>query len=165
MLFNSVQFLVFLPVVLLVYFIIPDKVKYIWLLICSYYFYMCWDAKYIVLLLFSTLITYCCGRLIESSENLNTRKCYMALSVFLNMMVLFFFKYFDFAFENINRVANIMHIQLNAPQFDIVLPVGISFYIFQALGYTIDVYRKELLPICTFCIFLSTISRRTDRKK
>ena len=152
MLFNSLQFLVFLPIVVAMYYIVPDRVKHLWLLACSYYFYMCWNAVYALLMLLSTLVTYCCGlglaRLkqspLEGRPLLIRRRVVLWTSLGINLGILFFFKYFDFAIDSLNAV--LMHIgfQLHRPGFDVLLPVGISFYTFQALGYTIDVYRGEI---------------------
>ena len=152
MLFNSIQFLMFLPIVLLVYFVLPNKVKYLWLLVSSYYFYMCWNAKYAVLILVSTLITYISGLLIESIKGLDieNRKAAMlknsvvAVSFISNLSILFYFKYVNFILELLSKVLAHVNIQLNVPSFDILLPVGISFYTFQALSYTMDVYRDEI---------------------
>lgn len=149
MLFNSYQFLVFFPVVVLVYFIIPRKIRYVWLLIASYYFYMSWNAKYALLLLTSTAITYISGLLLAAIQpkrhrQVVGRKIVVAASFLSNLSILFFFKYFDFAIENINAVLAAFHVELLHPQFDILLPVGISFYTFQALSYTMDVYRGEV---------------------
>lgn len=146
MLFNSFQFLVFFPVVVLVYFLIPRKLKNIWLLIASYYFYMSWNVKYVILLLFSTVVTYASGLLLayfSVKNNVRGKKITVGLSFFLNLSVLFWFKYFDFAVMNLNRIMSALHIQVLNPSFDVLLPVGISFYIFQALSYTMDVYREE----------------------
>lgn len=151
MLFNSLQFLIFFPIVVLIYFIVPEKKRYIWLLVSSYYFYMCWNAKYALLLLFSTVVTWVSGVLMEeikykecdAERKVRYKKWCVAGSFALNLSVLFFFKYFNFAFNSLNRLFNVVHIELNMPAFDIVLPVGISFYTFQALGYTMDVYRDE----------------------
>lgn len=152
MLFNSLQFLIFFPLIVLIYFVVPDKIKRVWLLAASYFFYMCWNAKYIFLLLFSTLVTYISGLVIEKTKRSNLEDLYkirckkiiMIISVILNIMILFYFKYFNFALNILTRLFRIIHIELNNPVFDIVLPVGISFYIFQALGYIIDVYRDEI---------------------
>ncbi len=150
MLFNSIDFLLFFPVVILIYFIIPNKIKYLWLLAASYYFYMCWDAKYALLILASTAITYASGLLIEkanktedSAKQKNLKKLIVVLSVISNLGILFYFKYFNFAINSVSKVFNLMHVELNMPAFDIILPVGISFYTFQALSYTIDVYRGD----------------------
>ena len=152
MLFNSLQFLIFFPLIVLIYFVVPDKIKRVWLLAASYFFYMCWNAKYIFLLLFSTLVTYISGLVIEKTKRSNLEDLYkirckkiiMIISVILNIMILFYFKYFNFALNILTCLFRIIHIELNNPVFDIVLPVGISFYIFQALGYIIDVYRGEI---------------------
>lgn len=153
MLFNSQEFLIFFPIVLFVYYIIPSKIRYIWLLFASYYFYMCWNAKYALLLLFSTVVTYLSGILIDKIKNkegitednrVKLKKLCVAGSFILNLSVLFFFKYFEFAAQNINRIFHLININLNMPAFDVLLPVGISFYTFQALSYTIDIYRDEI---------------------
>lgn len=141
MLFNSFDFLIFFPAVVLVYFLIPQKGRSLWLLVASYYFYMCWNPKYALLLLFSTAVTFLGGLAIERFW---AKKTFLTLTVVTNLTVLFVFKYFDFAVDNLNLVLNRFHIQAVVPSFDILLPVGISFYTFQALGYTIDVYRKEI---------------------
>lgn len=152
MLFNSYNFLIFFPIVVLIYYLIPHKIRYIWLLIASYYFYMCWNAKYAMILLFSTAITYTSGLLIarindkieDGKKRTRCKKIFVALSFIINLSILFLFKYFDFAVENINRVLSQLDMQVLNPSFDVVLPVGISFYIFQALSYTVDVYRKDV---------------------
>lgn len=144
MLFNSFHFLIFFPIVTLTYFIIPYKIRWMWLLITSYYFYMCWNPKYAILIATSTLITYLSGILISKSKN--KKKLWVALSFISNLGILFFFKYFDFAIENINIILNKLNITLITPSFDVLLPVGISFYTFQALSYTVDVYRGDVNP-------------------
>ncbi len=152
MLFNSLQFLIFLPIVVLVYYILPKKIRYIWLLVTSYYFYMCWNAKYAILILFSTIVTYLTGILLEKckkspmdeAKRIRYKKLCVAGSMIINLAILFFFKYFNFAFYNLQQLFAHFHIVLNQPKFDVALPVGISFYTFQALGYTIDVYRDDI---------------------
>ena len=144
MLFNSFHFLIFFPIVTLIYFLIPYRVRWIWLLITSYFFYMCWNPKYAILIATSTLITYLSGIFISNSKD--KKKLWVALSFISNLGILFFFKYFDFAIENINIILNKLHITLITPSFDVLLPVGISFYTFQALSYTVDVYRGDVKP-------------------
>ncbi len=141
MLFNSFNFLLFFPAVVLVYFLIPQKVRYLWLLGASYYFYMCWNPKYVLLLLFSTAVTFWGGLAIERFQ---AKKLFLTLTVVTNLTVLFAFKYFEFALSNLNLLLERFHIKAVEPGFSLLLPVGISFYTFQALGYTIDVYRKEI---------------------
>ena len=146
MLFNSLDFMIFFPIVVLVYFIIPRKIRYIWLLVVSYYFYMCWNAEYALLIGISTVITYLSGLLLEKYQRTWIRKLVVALSFISNIGILIFYKYFDFILENVNLVLQKMHVQLVSNPFDIILPVGISFYTFQALSYTMDVYRNEIEP-------------------
>lgn len=152
MLFNSINFFIFFPIVLIIYFVIPDKIKYLWLLVASYYFYMCWNAKYALLILASTVITYASGLLIEKIKqqeiNENKKQIYkkwvVAFSFILNLGILFYFKYINFTFDILAKIMRVVHVELDAPVFDIILPVGISFYTFQTLSYTMDVYRDEI---------------------
>lgn len=151
MLFNSVDFLIFFPLVTLIYFIIPHKIRYLWLLVCSYYFYMCWNAQYALLLFASTFITWASGLGIahaakkEADDPTRQRsKGIVAISLILNLSLLFFFKYANFTIDNLNAVFSKIGITFQVPTLDLLLPVGISFYIFQALSYTIDVYRGDV---------------------
>lgn len=152
MLFNSLHFLIFFPIVILICFSLPAKIRYLWLLAASYYFYMCWDARYVLLLFLSTLITWLSGLGIEwckergwSQEKcIRAKKFCVALSVFLNIGVLCYFKYTNFFLENLQAAAKALNISLNVPEFNIVLPIGISFFTFQALSYTLDVYREDI---------------------
>lgn len=158
MLFNSFDFLVFFPIVVLVYYIIPKKIRYIWLLAASFYFYMCWNAKYIVLLLTSIITTWGFGWLVHYVRKSWGKKLSLAGCVVLNLVILFYFKYFDFFLETLNRVLAKMNLQLADRAVDILLPVGISFYVFQALGYIIDVYRERIQPeknILRYALFVS----------
>lgn len=148
MLFNSLQYLIFLPIVCLIYFVIPKKIRYIWLLVSSYYFYMCWNAEYAILILVSTVITYLSGLLLErikkNSKSGKRSKAVVASSFVLNLGILAYFKYAGFAAGIAQSVGSAVGIDINVPSFDIILPVGISFYTFQALSYTMDVYRNEI---------------------
>ena len=152
MLFNSLEFLLFLPIVLLVTFVIPKKIRYIWLLIASYYFYMCWNASYAILILFSTLVTYLGGLGIEWCKKqeweerkiIKGKKLCVGVGFGLNIGVLCYFKYTNFLLDNIRSLFEMIHIELNIPEVDILLPVGISFFTFQALSYLMDVYRDEI---------------------
>ena len=152
MLFNSIDFLIFYPIVILIYFIIPNKIRYLWLLASSYYFYMCWNAKYALLIFASTVVTYLSGLLIEFvkkqeydiAKSKRLKNLIVAGSFTINLGILFYFKYINFAFDTVSKVFSLAHIELNIPTFDIILPVGISFYTFQALSYTMDVYRDEM---------------------
>ena len=156
--FNSIDFLIFFPIVVAIYYLIPKKARQIWLLAASYYFYMCWSIKYAVLIVISTLITYLSGILIEKTDNTAKRKWIVAFSFVSNLGILMFFKYFMFMLRNVNAVLGLFgDAVINAP-FSIVLPVGISFYTFQALGYTIDVYRGDVKAernILRYALFVS----------
>ena len=160
MLFNSFEFLVFFPIVLMIYFIIPKKIRYIWLLLASYFFYMCWNAEYALLLLASTVTTYGAGLLIARwKDKPKHQKAMVAISLIINFGILFFFKYAMFVVDTLEKVLSKAGIVIEASGFDILLPVGISFYIFQAVGYTMDVYHgkisaeKNLLRYALFVSF------------
>lgn len=165
MLFNSTDFLIFFPIVTLLYFAIPKKIKNVYLLLCSYFFYMCWNARYALLLLGSTIVTYIVGRLIafiprENADKQKTllRKVFVAVGFVLNLSILFFFKYTYFLVDNVNFIFRNLGIEQIRIPFDIVLPVGISFYIFQALGYTVDVYRGEVEAEKNFITYAAFVS-------
>lgn len=158
MLFNSLEFLIFFPIVTLVYFLIPQKYRYLWLLGASYYFYSCWNAQYALLMATSTVITYLSGIFISRAKTDTGRKISVAASFVLNLAILFYFKYFYFTMDNINLVREMLGLSVLEPKFDVILPVGISFYTFQALSYTMDVYRKEISPeknILRYALFVS----------
>ncbi|MBP5282384.1 MAG: MBOAT family protein, partial [Lachnospiraceae bacterium] len=144
MYFNSIDFLIFFPIVVFGYFLIPKKVKYLWLLVASYYFYMCWNAKYAILIAFSTVVTYASGLLLEKETQKSKKKLVVALCFIVNLGILGFFKYFGFFLENINGILSLIHVEVLKNPFNLLLPVGISFYTFQALGYMVDVYRGEI---------------------
>lgn len=144
MLFNSFSFLIFFPIVTLLYFVIPHRFRYLWLLVASYYFYMSWNPKYALLLVTSTVLTYFSGILISGAKRIGFKKIWVASSFLSNLSILFFFKYFDFFTSNLNEALDRMGMELFTPTFDIILPMGISFYTFQALSYTMDVYRGEI---------------------
>ncbi len=159
MLFNSFQFLVFFPVVVFVFFTLPPKFKKYWLLAASYFFYMCWNAKYALLLLTSTIVTYLSGIFIDKfKEDTSKKKAVVAMSFIINLGILFFFKYFNFAMDGIKNIFASIGIILNTPAIDVILPVGISFYTFQALSYTMDVYRGDVYAerdFITYALYVS----------
>lgn len=151
MLFNSIEFLLFFPTVVLAYYLIPGKLRIYWLLIASYAFYMGWNPPYALLLLFSTFVTFVSSLLIGRAkrrageeQKRKAGKLWVALCLTVNLGILFFYKYFDFAVDNLNALFGALGMQRIQPTFDVLLPVGISFYIFQALSYTLDVYRGDV---------------------
>lgn len=164
--FNSFHFLCFFPIVVSIYFIVPKKIRYIWLLISSYYFYMSWNPKYALLIALSTVITYLSGRWIEKINNSNIneeikkkrKKGIVAISFVTNISILVFFKYFNFLLSNLNSILAGLGISIIEKSFDVLLPVGISFYTFQALSYTMDVYRDSIKAeknILRYALFVS----------
>ena len=161
MVFNSIEFLIFFPIVTLVYFVIPKKVRYIWLLIASYYFYMSWNPKYALLIVFSTVITYCSGlflgRLQGEGKDAKRKWC-VALSLIINLGILAVFKYGNFLLINLSYLMSKIGIGVISCKLDLLLPVGISFYTFQALSYTMDVYRGKITPernLLKYALFVS----------
>lgn len=159
MLFNSLQFIVFFPIVIVVYFLIPGRLRYIWLLAASYFFYMCWNPKYVFLLLLSTVSTYLTGLLLfRWKDNPRRKKAAVAGNLILNFGILFLFKYLDFVWHNVSVVLDKMHITMPENMLSLLLPVGISFYIFQAAGYTIDVYRETIEPERNFARYALFVS-------
>ena len=143
MLFNSLQFVIFFPIVIILYFLIPYKKRWILLLIASYYFYMCWKVDYILLIIISTLIDYICSNKMSQIKEKVKRKKWLLTSIFSNIGILFGFKYFNFFSENIQTLFNNYNVFYEMPLFNVLLPVGISFYTFQTLSYTIDVYNNK----------------------
>lgn len=146
--------------VILLYFLIPHRFRYLFLLVASYYFYMCWNPKYAMLMALSTIITYLSGLALDvvSRKEVSLRKWVVFTSFFLNLSILFFFKYFNFATQTITRLLLAIGIVIQQPRFDVILPVGISFYTFQALSYTMDVYRGEVKPernLLKYALFVS----------
>ncbi|HIT73361.1 MAG TPA: MBOAT family protein [Candidatus Fimicola cottocaccae] len=161
MLFNSFQFLVFFIVVSITYFLIPHRLRWILLLASSYIFYMAWSPVLIILLVFSTFINYVAAIRIYGAERKNNqslKKRYLMICLFINFGLLFIFKYLMFINETIMGIFLSMGIGYPIPEFNIVLPMGISFYTFQASAYTIDVYRGKIKPLKhygKFSLFIS----------
>jgi len=142
--FNSIAFLLFFPTVVVFYFLFPQKYRWFWLLIVSYFFYMMWSAKFLILIFISTLITYLSGLLMGKYNN--KKRLFLVLSLLINLGILFFFKYFNFFNDSLNSLYSYFNIDWSSSRIDVLLPVGISFYTFQALSYSIDVYRNNIEP-------------------
>lgn len=159
MLFNSVGFLIFFVVVTAVYFLLPQKVRYIWLLLASYYFYMQWNPIYVFLLLSCTLLTYFSGIIIDANKNKKTGKIVLFGSVFICLCILCYYKYSGLIIKVINYILRHINIREVSLFENILLPVGISFFTLQSLGYVIDVYRgttkveKNFLKYALFVSF------------
>ena len=146
MFFNSLHYAFFLPIVVAFYFLLPPRRRWMFLLAASYYFYMCWKLEYIVLIVVSTLVDYYAGRKMGATRDAARRRFYLILSLCSNLGILFAFKYFNFFNESARAVFSHFDITYNIPYFDVLLPVGISFYTFQTLSYTIEVYRGKQKP-------------------
>lgn len=159
MLFNSLHFLIFFPIVFFLYYWVPTKYRWCLLLISSYYFYMCWRPQYIILILISTAIDYFASLEMEKYRQEKTkRKLFLLLSLCSNLGLLFFFKYTDFFGRTLNHLFQFASLPVTIPHFDILLPVGISFYTFQTMSYSIDVYRGKIKPERHFGYFALFVS-------
>ncbi len=150
MLFNSMEFIAFFIIVLLLYYIFPKKIRFICLLVTSYLFYMAWNAKYVILLLTVTLITYFSGLSIDRVIKIKGRsikkicKVILIVTVLINIGMLIYFKYTNFFLDIFNVALKKVNIEITMPEYDILLPVGISFITFQSLGYVVDVYCQKI---------------------
>lgn len=157
--FNSGAFLIFLPVSVGIYWLLPHRGRKYWLLACSYFFYMYWNPLLILLLLASTVIDYCCGRSMEKlADAPKKRRFFLLVSICMNLGLLFFFKYWDFFGETVNAFAARLSIPYRVPALHLILPVGISFYTFQTMSYSIDVYRGDApaeRDFVSFALFVS----------
>ncbi len=146
MLFNSLQFLIFFPLVVAAYFLLPYRFRWMLLLGASYYFYMCWKPEYALLLMLSTVIDYYTGIQMGKAASRRQRKFYLGLSLSSNLGILLLFKYFNFLNASARAAFDHINVFYNVPMFELLLPVGISFYTFQTLSYSIDVYRGSIEP-------------------
>ena len=144
MLFNSIAFAIFLPIVFLLYWCLPHKYRWMLMLAASYYFYMSWNARYVVLILFTTGISYAAAILLEKTGSKKKKKLILAGTAVLCLGVLFFFKYFNFVSQSVTDLLRVFTIQLDPITLKLLLPVGLSFYTFQTLSYVIDVYRGDV---------------------
>jgi len=161
MLFNSIDFAIFLPIVFLLYWFVTNKnlkLQNAFLVVVSYIFYGWWDWRFLSLIVFSTILDYTIGRFLAKENNDKKRKLLLTLSVIVNLGFLGFFKYYNFFLDNFIEAFSWFGTPISTRTLNIVLPVGISFYTFQTLSYSIDVYRKKLEPtkdIIAFAAFVS----------
>lgn len=144
MLFNSLQFLVFFPAVFFLYFLLPYRYRNWLLLLASVYFYMAWKPVFILLVLFSVSLDYVAALLMARAANPHTRKIFLSISLVSNLAILGFFKYFNFFLDSVNHAGQWFGFASVIPFLHIILPLGISFYTFQAMAYAIDVYLRKL---------------------
>lgn len=146
MLFNTIDYILFLILVVLAYFAIPtNKYRKLFLLIASYYFYSCWNVAFLGLLLFDTVVAYSAGRIMERKTQ-PFQKLTLWISVILILIPLFFYKYLNFFLTVVHDGVATMGLAMRVPSFEMLLPIGISFYTFMSLGYVADVYLKNIEP-------------------
>ena len=141
MLFNSLNFLLFFVSVAATTFLLPRRFRWVLLLLASYFFYGSWNANYLVLIVLTTITTYTSGLLLASATSRAVKRLYILLVCFINFGVLTLFKYYNFFASSVENGLKMFRLQADLPFLDFLLPVGISFYTFQAIGYVIDVYR------------------------
>ncbi len=161
MLFNSIDFAIFLPIVFLLYWSIANrdlKLQNLLLVVASYIFYGWWDFRFLSLIIFSSLVDFSVGLKLKNQTNQIKRKLLLWTSIIVNLGFLGFFKYYNFFLNNFIEVFSIFGIRINANSLHIILPVGISFYTFQTLSYSIDVYKKKLEPTNDFIAFSAFVS-------
>ncbi len=156
MLFNSLEFLIFFCIVLVLFFRVPSNKRWLFMLTASYIFYMSWSPKFIVLIIISTIVDYFASHKMSKSSTKEKKKKYLYLSLIVNLGLLASFKYLNFIDNNVRALFDLMHLPYIVPEpwfNNIVLPVGISFYTFQTLSYTIDVYKGVTKPEKHFGVF------------
>lgn len=161
MLFNSIEFALFLPIVFILYWFVFNKtnrVQNVLILVASFIFYGWWDWRFLFLLLFTSMVDYYLAQQLEKTEDVRKRKVILLLSIISNLSVLGFFKYYNFFVDSFVDAFTLLGREFSPWSLNIVLPVGISFYTFQALSYTIDVYRKQLKASHDVVEYLAFIS-------
>lgn len=161
MLFNSVDFAIFLPIFFVLYWFFTNKnlkAQNALIVIASYFFYGCWDWRFLGLILFSTIVDYGIGILLSDEDRKMRRKVLLWISIMVNLGFLGFFKYYNFFLENFIQTFSFFGFSFKAGSLNIILPVGISFYTFQTLSYTIDVYKGKLKPTKDFIAFSAFVS-------
>ncbi|MBQ7220561.1 MAG: MBOAT family protein [Synergistaceae bacterium] len=158
MLFNSWQFAVFFPVVFALYWGMPHRFRTAVLLIASYWFYMSWNVKYVVLILFTTLVSYSAALMIHRADSQKMKRLILAGTLIACLGVLFVFKYFNFFAGAFADFLNMFALHLHPMTLKLLLPVGISFYTFQTLSYVIDVYRGNVKPEQNFFVYALFVS-------
>ena len=158
MLFNTIDFVIFLPIVIIIYFLLPHRFRWVLLLAASYFFYMSWKVEYIFLIIASTLVDYVSGIMMEKMSSRRSRLPFLILSLVTNLGLLFSFKYLNFATENMNLIFHKLGFAREISVVQLLLPVGISFYTFQTLSYSIDVYlgkQKAERHLGYFALYVS----------
>lgn len=158
MTFNSWEFLIFYPIIALLYFLLPKQAKMPLLLIASYYFYAFYQAELLFLIVLTTLVSWVASNFISRTDNTTVRKVWLVITLVVCLGVLFFYKYFNFLSASFLSVAGLLGVEAPALVLDLILPVGISFYTFQTLSYVIDVYRGKIETEKNFFYYASFVS-------
>jgi alginate O-acetyltransferase complex protein AlgI len=161
MLFNSIEFAIFLPIVFLLYWFVTNKnlkLQNAFLILASYFFYGWWDWRFLSLIVFSSSVDYLIGIALSKQENIKKRKILLLTSITVNIGFLGFFKYFNFFADSFASAFTLLGVPFEPTRLNIILPVGISFYTFQTLSYTIDVYRRKLEPTKDALSFFAFVS-------
>lgn len=156
MLFNSVQFAVFLPIVFILYWNISHKYRWVLLLAASYIFYMFWSVKYVFLLIFPTLVSYYAAIVINRHRKIGKKT--LVISIILCLTELFWFKYVNFFLDTVFAIIGLVNPTISATHFNIILPVGVSFYTFQTISYIVDVYRGHIEPELNIGVYAAYVS-------
>lgn len=161
MLFNSVEYLIFLFTIALFYYIIAKKYQWQFLLVCSYLFYMLWNIKHVLLLFFCTCTAFTLGRLIEQTAG-KCKRVYLGIGITINLIILGVYKYYNFFAESLQYLLNKVGINVALYQLTFLLPMGISFFIFRILSYLIDVYKGRMTAshnVGKLALYISFFSR------
>lgn len=162
MLFNSIEFVLYFAVVVILYWGIFNhlsvRLRNLFILATSYFFYACWDYRFLSLIVLSSLVDFLCGKYIHKTKTLRLKRLFLFISLSVNLGILFFFKYYGFFAHELANLLDKLGYSLHQTDLNIILPVGISFYTFQTLSYTIDIYRKKLKPTEDALTFFSFVS-------
>lgn len=158
MLFNSLEFFIFFVLVICLYSVVQQRYKTGLLMLTSWYFYGFWDLKFVFLIVFSTGVNYFFGGCIQNGSSKKIKYAWLVISVITNLSLLGFFKYFNFFIDSLSCVLSAMGCEDPLPYVKILLPIGISFYTFQAMSYTIDVYREKIQACKNFFDFGAFVS-------
>ena len=158
MTFNSLAFLIFLPIVIILYFLVPHKFRWLVLLVASYYAYMSWNPWLVFLILATTVVSYTAAMLMPKTNNQKVKKLLLVITIIVCLGILIFFKYFNFLLGSVISFLNLFSMNIHSVALDIILPIGISFYTFQTLSYVIDVYKGKFEPEKHFGYFALYVS-------
>src|SRR3954468_9065815 len=158
MLFNTFHFAYFFAILFPLYWALPHRPQNHLLLAASYYFYACWDPRFLALLALSTAMDYACGLAVDRIEDPRKRRLFVALSMALNLGMLGYFKYYNFFAESLQAALARSGVNVALSHLNVVLPIGISFYTFQSMSYVIDVYRRDIKPTRNFIQFAAFVS-------